>query len=191
MIIRLYHKLKQKWLRFGSPVMIHPYFDHDGVLLKGVRVSNSTFIDYPEFLKLGENVFIGHFNFIEASNGISIGEGCQITNFVSITSHSSHKSIRLYGREYKGVDMKAYVKAPVEIGAFSFIGPHSTIMPGSSIGKGCIVSANSYVNGNFPDFSIIAGNPAKSVGDSREMDAPYLNEFPELRTFYDDWATKK
>ena len=53
-------------------------------------------IEYKKNLKLGNNVFIGHYNFIEASNGITIEEGCQITNFISITTHSSHISIRLY-----------------------------------------------------------------------------------------------
>ena len=35
------------------------------------------FIDYKDNLFLGDNVYIGHFNFIEASNGIEIGESVQ------------------------------------------------------------------------------------------------------------------
>jgi acetyltransferase-like isoleucine patch superfamily enzyme len=63
-------------------------------------------------------------------------------------------------------------------------------MPGAKIGKGCIVSAYSMVKGDFPDFSIISGNPAKVIGDTREMDEPYLREHPELIQFYSEWANK-
>lgn len=56
------------------------------------------------------------------------------------------------------------------------------------IGKGSIVSAYSMVKGDFPEFSIIAGNPAKVVGNTRNIDGPFLQANPELRTFYEEWA---
>jgi acetyltransferase-like isoleucine patch superfamily enzyme len=61
-------------------------------------------------------------------------------------------------------------------------------MPGSSIGKGCIVSAFSYVNGVFPDFSVIAGNPAVVTGDTRTLDQHYLDQHPHLKEFYNQWS---
>jgi acetyltransferase-like isoleucine patch superfamily enzyme len=61
-------------------------------------------------------------------------------------------------------------------------------MPGSNIGKGCIVSAYSYVKGTFPDYAIISGNPAIVVGDTREMDKEYLDNYPELQSYYDKWT---
>jgi acetyltransferase-like isoleucine patch superfamily enzyme len=61
-------------------------------------------------------------------------------------------------------------------------------MPGTKIGKGSIVAAYSYVRGEFPDFSIIAGNPAQVVGDTRTKDNILLNQHPELQAFYDEWA---
>ena len=84
--------------------------------------------------------------------------------------------------------MKGYVKGSVFIGKYTFIGPHSVIMPGTKIGKGSIVSAYSMVKGDFPEFSIIAGNPAKVVGNTRNIDGPFLQANPELRTFYEEWA---
>ena len=115
----------------------------------------------------------------------------QITNYVSVLTHSSHIAIRLYGKEYTKIkDKQAYSKGSVYIGAYSFIGPHTVIMPGTKIGKGCLVSAFSYVKGEFPDFSIIAGNPAIVVGDTRELDQPYLDSNPELKDYYNVWANK-
>jgi acetyltransferase-like isoleucine patch superfamily enzyme len=170
------------------PVMRHKIYNNNGQLIRNTRISNTTFIDHPESLELGINVYIGHHNFIEASQGIIIHEGCQLTSFITMTSHSSHLSMRVYGENYAGADMIGYVKGNIEIGKYSFIGPHATIMPDTKIGKGCIVSAYSYVKGDFPDFSIISGNPAKIIGDTRTLDEPILKEHPSLKSNYDAWA---
>jgi len=181
--------LEKQLVRLYKPRMVWGYKRPDGVVMKNTRVANTTFIDGKENADIQDYVFIGHHNFIEASNGLKVGEGVQITNFVSILTHSSHKSIRLYGRHF--VDKVAnigYIKGSVEIGAYSFIGPHSLILPGAKIGKGCLVSAYSYVSGVFPDFSVIRGNPAKVVGDTRKIDRPYLVAHPELQVYYDEWT---
>lgn len=183
--------IRRKFVYITKPRMIGGYKRYDGIYLKNTRISNTTFIDNLENLEIEDNVFIGHYNYIEASNRITIKEGCQITNFISITSHSSHISIRLYGKRYGSFqNHKGYEKGSVFIGKYSFIGPHSIIMPNTTIGKGSIVGAYSYVQGDFPDFSIIKGNPAKVVGDTRHLDSKYLTENPELKDFYNEWAMK-
>lgn len=192
MILKFYFKFKQwklnKHLLKFEPKMIYHY-NHLGEEVNHTRISNSTVINEKKNLILGENVFIGHFNFIEASNGIRIDEGVQITNYVSIISHSSHISIRLYGKAYqKFSDLKGYVKGNISIGKYTFIGPHSTILPSTQIGKGCIIKSYSQLKGIYPDFSIISGNPAIVVGDSRDIDYPYLEEYSELKEFYSQWV---
>jgi len=162
-----------------------------GETLRNVRVSSSTFIDHPGKLVLGDYVFIGHFNFIEASQGLEIGEGCQVTNFISITTHSSHHALRVHGKSYTNTDNPAgYVRGPVRIGAYTFIGPHAVVMPGTTIGRGCVVAAFSYVQGYFPDFSVIGGNPATVIGDARDKDKKILEEHPELESHYREWQSR-
>lgn len=163
----------------------------NGKKLQLTRVSNTTYIGNSKNLKLEDNVFIGHFNVIDASNGLTIKTGCQITNFISIITHSSHNSIRYYGKQYAfHKELKGYTKGAVVIGEYTFIGPHSLIAPGTKIGKGCIIKAYSYVQGEFPDFSIIEGNPAKIVGDTRTRDKIFLEANPQLNEFYNEWASK-
>jgi acetyltransferase-like isoleucine patch superfamily enzyme len=182
--------IRRRRLLKAEPQMIYHY-KHRGTVLRRTRVSNSTVISFKENLTLADNVFIGHFNFIEASNGIVIEEGVQITNYISILTHSSHISIRLYGDDSDAeTDLVGYRKGKVHIGQFTFVGPHSTIQAGTAIGKGCIISAYSMVKGTIPDFSIVAGNPAVVVGDTRELDEPFLREHPRLRTYYQKWAEK-
>jgi len=188
MIKKIIQYYRRKFLNLFSPKMVGGYKrEKDGVFLPKTRISNSTFIDHSHNFDIEDNVFIGHHNFIESSNGIIIEEGCQLTNFITLTTHSSHDSIRLYGADGYTDEVKGYLKGSVFIGKYTFIGPHVTIMPNTNIGKGSIVSAYSMVQGDFPEFSIIKGNPAKVVGQTRERDALLLKKFPELKENYKKW----
>lgn len=171
--------------KLSKPVMLEKSNLKNNLNTKGTRISSTTFIDSPDNLKLGENVYIGQFNYIEASNHIEIGNGTQITNYVSITSHSSHDSIRLYGEKYKSTSNHiGYQRGKVVIGNYCYIGPYSLLSPGTKIGNGCIVKSHSVLKGNFPDFSIISGNPAQVIGNTKERDAKFLAEFAELESTY-------
>ena len=165
-----------------------------GRLLPNTRISGASVIEHEDKLVLGDNVFIGAFNFIEASAGITIGEGVQITSHCAIVTHSSHRSQRLLGPAYStwpltpATQRPGWIAGPVAIGAYSFIGPHSLIEANTRIGRGSLVCAGSFVRGQYPDFAILEGRPARVVGDSRTADARLLERYPELRVLYDAWA---
>lgn len=57
----------------------------------------------------------------------------------------------------------------VSIDDYSFIGAGAIILPGSNIGKYCIVGAGAVVKGEIEDYSIVIGNPAKKIGDTRQI----------------------
>lgn len=172
------------------PRMIYGFRRSDGIWLPDTRISNTTHIDMPQKLFIDNNVWIGHFNIIDASGGLAIEEGCQITNYVSLITHSSHIAIRLYGETYQQhKEHIGYMKTGSHIGAYSFIGPHSVLMPGVTLGKGTIVCAHSFVKaGHYPDFAILSGQPAQFIGDTRKKDNVYLNNYPELRPNYEKWS---
>ena len=66
-------------------------------------------------------------------------------------------------RNDKILDKHTATKLPVLIEDNVFIGAHSTILKGVSIGKNSIVGACSVVTKNIPDNEIWAGNPAQFV----------------------------
>lgn len=154
------------------------------------RIAPSTCLEGEGGLRLADHVFIGQFNFIDASAGLVIEEGVQITNFCSIVTHSTHNALRVNGQRFarEGGEPPGYVKAPVRLGAYSFVGPHSLIEPGAVLGRGAILCAYSQLRGTAPDFAIMAGQPARQVGDTRERDAALLQRHPELREAYEAWA---
>lgn len=60
-------------------------------------------------------------------------------------------------------DMCRSLHAPVKIGRNCFIGAHSIVLPGVSIGSSSIVAAGAVVTKDVPPNSLVAGNPAVIV----------------------------
>ena len=159
--------------------------------LPNTRISPSTCIECEDRLVLGDHVFIGHFNFLECSGGLTIEEGVQITSHCSIVTHSSHRSQRLLGRRFvepHDGPRAGWIGGPIRIGAYSFIGPHSVIEAHTTLGRGTLVRAGSVVRGHFPDFAVLEGAPARVVGDTREADARLLQQHPGCRPDRAQWA---
>ena len=55
-----------------------------------------------------------------------------------------------------------YIEQEVQIGEGSWLGENVCVM-GVSIGKHCVVGANSVVTKDFPDYCVIVGAPAKII----------------------------
>lgn len=195
MIQRLKRPVGRLLSVFTGPRILYGWQNAGGAYCPYTRVSTHTCFEGVEGLTLGDHVFIGHFNRIDGSNGLVIEEGCQITNYVSILTHSSHRSVRPMGRRYvHEAKPHGYVRRATRVGAYSFIGPHSVIAPGAQIGKGVIVQGYSFVTGEVPDFAIVGtkvpGKRAEIMGDTRELDRALLQRHPELHTVYAQWAGK-
>ncbi len=51
----------------------------------------------------------------------------------------------------------------VRIGAHTWLGQNSVVLPGVKIGRHCVIGANSVVNSDIPDYTVAVGAPAKIV----------------------------
>jgi len=184
-------ELLQRWMRaLAEPRMLYGWRRADGTWLAHTRISNATRIECPDLLDIADHVYVGPFNLIDASGGLTLGEGVQVTTHCALLTHSSHRALRLAGRAYFGAAHPAgFERAATTIGAYTFIGAHSVVAPGSRIGRGVLVRAFSYVSGEVPDFAIVAGQPARVIGDTREADREWLARHPECRADYEAWAS--
>lgn len=174
--------------RFKQPRMIYGYIDKKtNEFRKYTRISDTALIMRPENLSIGDNVWIWHHTILDATEGLVIGEGCQIGAWVGIFTHGSQNSIRLYGSSYVDIPAEArkgYTRGLVSIGDYTFIGAGCSVFPGVNIGKGCIIAASSLVTKDIPDYSIVQGIPGRIIGDTRKLDKELLEKYPELKEFY-------
>jgi acetyltransferase-like isoleucine patch superfamily enzyme len=79
--------------------------------------------------------------------GIHIGAGTYIAFNSVILSHDMCRLLHLHTR----------------IGKNCFIGAHSIILPGLTIGDECIIGSGAVVTKDVPSHSICVGNPAKVI----------------------------
>lgn len=104
--------------------------------------------------------------------GVSIGQNFHITSAGNLvigndTTISGNTFITNIDHEYAEIG-KHILEQPMiiketTIGSNCFIGYGVAIQAGTILGKQCVVGASSVVRGNFPDYCVIVGAPAKVV----------------------------
>lgn len=107
---------------------------------------------------VGKNTWIGPHVILDGSGGLQIGDYCSVSAAVQIYSHNTVKWAISGGQE-------SYEYNPTKVGNKCFIGPQSIIQNGVVIGDCCVVGANSFVNKNIEPYSIVAGTPARKIGE--------------------------
>lgn len=112
----------------------------------------------PEII-LGNDVYVGRYCQIYSIDSIRIGDGCVLSEYVYL-SDSAH-GFDPYGGLIMQQDLES--KGPIFIGRNTFLGYGVSVMPGVTLGENCIVGTRSVVTKSFPDFSMIAGSPAKII----------------------------
>lgn len=98
-------------------------------------------------------------------NLITIGDGTTISFDTVFLVHDFSIDKPLYERYHS----HGKLLAPISVGRNCFIGARALILPGTTIGNNCIVGGGVVVKGQYPDGSIICGNPAKAVGRINEF----------------------
>ena len=102
---------------------------------------------------------------------ITIGNNVTITGGVIILTHDGSACLI---KDEKG---RRYLYKKVEIHNNVFIGVNSIIMPGVIINDNVIIAAGSIVTKSIPSGVIVAGNPAKIIGDYSTYEKRALDEY--------------
>lgn len=180
---------------FVSKMMLYGYYNKvQKKYFRGTRISSVAYITDSSKLDIGDNVWVNHNVRIDASGGVRIGDGCQIGYNSMILSQSSHIAIRLNGAKFIKMDIAdriGYIHKPVEIGEYTFVGGGSAIMPGTKVGKGCVIGVNSVVTKDVPDYTIVAGAPAKIIGSTIDTDRVFFYNHTVQQYYYDKSLLKK
>jgi acetyltransferase-like isoleucine patch superfamily enzyme len=130
-------------------------------------------VSYAKYkgVKVGQNCRIYITDFGSEPFLISIGNNVTITSGVKFITHDGCTWLM---RDEKG---RRFYYAPISIGNNVFVGMNSIIMPGVKIEDNVIIGAGSVVTKSIPCGSIVAGTPAKIIGNYNDIQQRMLDSY--------------
>lgn len=137
---------KHKNIFIGDNVRIYP----------GMRAE---LIKETAKITIGNNVSIGqNFHIVSYDSDLKIGDNVTISAnvFISNVDHDYHE------KDISSIEQNL-LKKETYIDDYCFIGYGAVILPGTKLGKQCIIGANSVIRGVFSDYCVIVGAPGKIV----------------------------
>ena len=146
-------------------VIHHP----DLVNLYGCRVGAGsrigTFVEIQRGAAIGRHCKISSHTFI--CEGVTLEEGVFVGHGVMFTNDLHPRAVNTDGSLQSDAD---WTMVPTLVKRRASIGSNATILAGITIGEGALIGAGAVVTKDVPDYSIVAGVPAKVIG--RAKDAP-------------------
>lgn len=114
--------------------------------------------DPGEGLWVGEHTYIGPRSTVGVGGPIRIGARCQLGANVTLIAEN-------HAVTDEGVSAHGVVRRGIAIGDGCWLGHGVTVTDGVELGERCVVGAGAVVTRSFPDGSVIAGVPARSLRD--------------------------
>ncbi len=111
-------------------------------------------------LLLGSRVLLNDGFVVSANQRIEIGDDTLVGEYVSI-----HDADHASARRDIPIAAQGMRSTPIRIGEDVWIGRGAVILKGVTIGRGAIVGANSVVTRSVAPYAIVAGAPARRIGD--------------------------
>jgi acetyltransferase-like isoleucine patch superfamily enzyme len=108
-------------------------------------------------VQVGRNTWIGPFTVLDGTGGLRIGSFCSVSAGVQIYTHDSVEWALSGGRA-------PYPRAPVVIGNCCYLGSHTVVAKGVTIGEHSVIGACSFVNRDIPPYTVAAGVPCRPIG---------------------------
>jgi acetyltransferase-like isoleucine patch superfamily enzyme len=141
-------------------------FQPDLVNLYGCKIGNGTrigtFVEIQRDAEIGANCKISSHSFL--CSGVTIEDGVFIGHGVMFINDTYPSAVNEDGSLQSGED---WVCLPTRVCERASIGSNATILGGVTIGKNALVGAGAVVSRDVPEYAIVAGVPARVVGDVR------------------------
>jgi lipopolysaccharide O-acetyltransferase len=157
---------KVRIIRFPFELRGRQYIDFGINLTTGTGCRLEAFSESGETtMHFGNNVQINDYVHICAMQNVSIGDNVLMASriYISDNSHGYYKGDENDTSPDIAPINRRYYKSPVTVEDNVWIGEGVVILPGVTLGKGCIIGANSVVTKSIPSYVIAVGSPAKPI----------------------------
>jgi acetyltransferase-like isoleucine patch superfamily enzyme len=142
-------------------------FQPDLVNLYGCEIGDETkigaFVEIRKGVKIGARCKIQAFAFIP--EGVTVEDGVFIGPHVCFTNDRYPAAVNTDGSLKRPEDWKTETTL---VRAGASIGANATILCGITIGRHALVAAGAVVIRDVEDYMVVAGNPARVIGDVRK-----------------------
>ena len=156
------------------------------MIAKDVVLGAGVSIPQPDLVnlygcKIGDRTKIGAF--VEVQKGVEIGVDCKISSHSFLCTGVLIEDGVFVGHGVMFIN-DVYPKAvnpdgslqteqdwsvtPTRIRSRASIGSNATILAGVVVGEGALIGAGAVVSRDVPDYAIVAGVPARVIGDVRQ-----------------------
>lgn len=143
-------------------IIFHP----DLVNLYGCRIGSGTrigaFVEIQKDVEVGANCKISSHSFL--CSGVTVEDGVFIGHGVMFINDTYPSAVNSDGALQTADDWECL---PTTIRHNASIGSNATILGGVTVGRHALVGAGAVVNRDVPDYAIVAGVPAQTIGDVR------------------------
>ncbi len=141
-------------------------YQPDLINLYGCRIGSGTrvgpFVEIQKNVTVGKNCKLSSHSFlcsgVTLEDGVFIGHGVMFTNDMYPLATTSDGILQ--GEE-------DWTCLPTTIRSHASIGSNTTVLGGVTVGRHALVGAGAVVTRDVPDYAIVAGVPARIVGDTR------------------------
>jgi acetyltransferase-like isoleucine patch superfamily enzyme len=124
--------------------------------LENVEIVSPFWVDYGKHIHLGKNVFVNAHSYFMDGNTITIGDNAFIGPNCGFYTNTHPEDI---DRRNAGLE-KAL---PITIGDNVWLGGNVSVLPGVTIGEGCVIGAGSVVSRDIPPYSVAVGSPCRVI----------------------------
>lgn len=163
-------------------------------IAKDVKLGRNVHVFHPDLVNLygctvGDETRIG--TFVEIQAGAVVGSRCKISSHsfvcegvviedevfighgVMFTNDKLPRATSESG-ELKGAS--DWTAEETRVCRWASIGSNATIVSGTTIGEGAMIGAGSVVTRSVPPWAIVAGVPARIIGDVRTRSADFVTD---------------
>ena len=141
-----------------------------------IYIQGNLYVDYGIHTTIGDKFYANNGLTILDVCPVVIGDNCFFGPNVSILT-PLHPLRHQERNQYYDENLKRYTDkeygAPITIGNNCWFGGNVTVLPGVTIGNGCVIGAGSVVTHDIPDNYLAYGNPCKAVREITKEDSIY------------------